>query len=342
MKLQKSIIAIFALFIFAFGASGSVNAQFGGFIKKAANGINKAKEKADKTTEQINQIINAGGNNNSQTRQSKTRNNDDNWVTFSKIQAGSTERSNATIKSFGCGDSIYATANFAEAVDVSDGFTVSILVDGDVVRQEKMNGGAATEVTETIHIELVPDDNAQVRYPTATILYAETLLKKLSAGKHAIQLAVSIGGDDDIIAVGEFQFNNGAGCPARFERAKRKLNRDIAKLKETQREQNRQTVEETEETETESETTQTEQRPTQTARNVEVELINTCSETRDFYLKTPDGNLIVVTRPAGYSQGELRTVPVGTEVYLKAVEGMDKTLLGTIGTISRQTIKSCN
>lgn len=216
MKRQSTIIAIFALLIFAFSVSNA-NAQFGDFIKKAKNKINK-------TEEQINQIKTVAGGN-----QSNAAN--DNWVTFSKIQATSNERSNKTLKQFGCGDSIYATANFSEAIDASEGFTVSILVDDKPVVQERMNGGAANNVTKTINVELVPDDTAQVRFPTATIIYAETLLTKLSAGNHLIQLAVSMGGDADIIARGKFQFNNASGCKQRFERAKRKLNKDIAELR---------------------------------------------------------------------------------------------------------------
>lgn len=301
MKLQKSIIAIIALFIFALAATSAAFAQ----------------------------------------------SDNDNWVTFSKIQAGSNERSNATIKSFGCGDSIYATANFSEAVDVSDGFTVSIFVDGDVVRQEKMNGGATTSVTETIHVELVPDDNAVVRYPTATILYAQTLLKDLSAGNHKIEIAVNPGTEYDTLATGEFQFNNASGCKQRFERAKRKLNKDIAELERRQKEMSEQKTEEVEEDNDSTQQQQEEQqRPTQTESKkttmVEIQLQGSCGTSR---------LVTIVNNPASsYPQkdtlwvgngSDSRRVPVGAEIYLKAEEGSDTVLIYKVGSASRQTVKVC-
>lgn len=68
MKKQSTIIAIFALFIFALGATNT-NAQFGELINKAKNKIDKAAQKVDQNKPKTNQTT--------QTNTQQT-NNDDN------------------------------------------------------------------------------------------------------------------------------------------------------------------------------------------------------------------------------------------------------------------------
>lgn len=81
MKLQKSIIAVFALFIFAVTA----NAQFGDLINKAKSKVDKATQKADKNKPKTNQTTQqTTGDDNTQVSPRKTALNDDDlrWSSF--------------------------------------------------------------------------------------------------------------------------------------------------------------------------------------------------------------------------------------------------------------------
>lgn len=266
----------------------------------------------------------------------------ENWVTFSKSPDLSNEASNHSINKFGCSDSIYAKANFRPMVDTENGFTVTILVDEEVVVQEKMNGGSAASVTETIHVELVPDDKSFVRFPTATIIYAETILTKLSSGKHTIQIAINPGTDYDTLAVGEFEFDNRSGCDTRFARAKRKLNGDIADLQRKQTDGRKQPVEQVEERQTQTqsrrETQQQEQQntvpsqreeprpePAKPVENPEVEIYNSCGDTRYLQIEFPSGSTENLNF---HGTREYPRYPLGTKIYV--VTDGNKELIDTV------------
>lgn len=187
-----------------------------------------------------------------------------NVVTFSKIKAKDDyDHAETSTDQFRCGDSIYAQADFEEPVSAADGYTVSILFDEELVVQEKMNGaGKGTKMS--IGVDLLPNDASRVDYPTATIIYADALLRKLDAGTHHVQVAVSVGADHDTIAVGEFQFDTRRGCEAQFARVKRRLDADIARMQKPQQQQ------------------QPSKPTAQPAQNGRVKFVNKCDETRSF------------------------------------------------------------
>lgn len=284
MKLQKSIIALLALFVFAVSA----NAQFGGLFDKAKNKVDKVKqevEKVKKTKQELEQLAGVGGNKNTQTPQSNTKSSANSWITFSQRHTQNNEARNSSLNTLGCGDPIFATVNYREPVDNSGGYTVSMLVDGAVVAKKQMSGGSETNVNETIHIELIAADDADMSYPKVTLASAKAILGKLAPTGHSIQLVVSLNNNPKNIAVGEFQFTGGAGCDAKDQR-KPKTQKDTTKI--------------------ETDTTP--------SRNLNhIEFMNNCSDDRKVTYVQPDGTSSVIYITAGFPNSNY--FPVGTKFW---------------------------
>lgn len=305
MKLQKSIIALLALFVFAVTA----NAQFGGLIKKAKDKVEQVK----KTKQEIEQLAGMGGNKNTTTPSSQTTsNNPKSWVTFSKTHTRGNEAHIFSVNTLGCGDSIFATVNYREPVDNSGGYTVSMLVDGEVVLKERMSGGSATSVNETIHIEVIPAEDAVEGYPKVTLSKAKSILEKLPQGDHTLQISVSLNDDPKNIAVGEIQYTGGAGCDAKQPRKPK----------------------------TQKDTTRIEQQPTENQQPamVELEFQGACETARIVTIDNGPNDRRTVLVHGGNTREK---AAVGAKVFLKVEFGIDTTLIYTVGSDSFQVVKVC-
>lgn len=283
MKQQQAIIAIFALIIFA----ASANAQFGGLLDKAKEKVGKVKqevEKVKKTKQELEQLAGVGGNKNTTNQPSKNQTNVNaaSWITFSKSHTHSNEARNSSLNTLGCGDGVFATVNYREPVDNSGGYTVSMLVDGAVVAKQQMSGGSETSVNQTIHIELIADDDADDNnYPKVTFAKAKTILGKLPPANHTVQIVVSLIDNPKNIAVGEFEYTGGAGCDAKDQR----------KPKEQKKTTN-----------------------TQDNSNLNyVDFFNNCSDARNFTYEYPDGTSSTMWTEAGFPRNVY--FPVGTKFW---------------------------
>lgn len=315
MKLQKSIIALLALLVFAVTA----NAQFGGFIKKAKDKVEQVK----KTKQEIEQLAGIGGNKNTPTPSSQTTSdNPKSWVTFSKTHTRNNEAHIMSVNTLGCGDSIFATVNYREPVDNSGGYTVSMLIDGEVVLKERMSGGSATSVNETIHIEVIPAPDAVEGYPQVTLSKAKNILERLPQGDHTLQISVSLNDDPKNVAVGKIQYTGGAGCDAKQPR-KPKSQKDTTRINNDNQAQT--TVN------TEQQTTVSVQReepkpePVKPAENPEVEIYNSCGDTRYVQIEYPSGSSDSINF---HGTSEFHRYPLGTKIYV--VTDGSKQLIDTV------------
>ena len=181
MKHKQLTFAIFALLITTLFA-GNASAQFGGLMNKINDKVNKVKqevEAAKKTKKDLEQLAGANKNTKNQPSNNQKNNDPDSWITFTKAHTRVSEAHTWSMNTVGCGDPIFATVNYREPVDNSGGYTVSMLVDGEVVLKERMSGGSATSVNETIHIEVIPADDAVEGYPKVTLSKAKNILNKL-------------------------------------------------------------------------------------------------------------------------------------------------------------------
>ena len=310
MKRQLTF-AIFALLITTIFA-GNASAQFGDFINKAKDKVEKVK----KTKQEIEQLVGASGNKNTKNQESENQNNNndpDSWITFSKTHTRNNEAHIMSMNTLGCGDSVFATVNYREPVDNSGGFTVSMLVDGAVVAKESMSGGSATSVNQTIHIELIPAENANDDYPKVTFTKAGTILNRLQPGNHAIQLVVSLNDNPKNIAVGEFEYTGGAGCGLK-KPGKPNTQKNTTKI-------NQQPAE-----------------PQKTAM-VELELQGACGESARIV--TIDGGPYDRRTVIVHNGNTREKAAVGAQIFLKADQGIDTTLIYTVGSASFQVVKVC-
>lgn len=158
---------------------------------------------------------------------------DRSWVVFTGYQTVQLERSPVAAK-YTCQSSIYATANFAAPVDLSGGFYVTIATGGKVIIQEKMTVDGNPGARRSIPVDIIPDDDAELGFPDASLEYSHALLTELKPGVHNITVAVSVGeGADEQIAAGSFSFDNRRGCEERFARVDRLINGTVSGDAET-------------------------------------------------------------------------------------------------------------
>ena len=245
MKLQKSIIAIFALFIFALTA----NAQFGDLIQKA-------KDKVDKTTKKVpgTNVNTNGGQVSGQTGDESLR-----WdlalrntnftnsvnegamkqlikngmdgdygkgglLVFTKQPFGKKSATiSDTVLRLSGGDSIYMTAFFADQFGSNDldknlELDIKIISVGDVKYAQTgymadamtinygFYKGAATAV---LPLDFLPNSGKSAKYQTQVGDIARTL-RKLPKGVHIVQLRL-FSNMNGANAVGAFYYDNSAG-----------------------------------------------------------------------------------------------------------------------------------
>jgi hypothetical protein len=237
-----------------------------------------------------------------------------NWMNFTGYQTVAVERSPVSPR-FSCAGSIYATANFAAPVDLSDGFYVTVATGGEVILQEKMTVEGNPGARRSIPVDIVPDDDANLGFPDATLDYSRALLTELKAGVHTITVAVSLGEDDDEqISAGTFSFDNRRGCTERFERVARLINGS-----ETIEEPGAET--EVEQTEEDTDTPVTprpqpqKQQPAKQQGNGtnHIDFVNNCSDERYVTYAQPDGTFSVMPIQPGFSKSN--SFPVGTKFW---------------------------
>ena len=115
MKLQKSIIALFALFFFA----ATANAQFGDLLNKAKNKVDKATKKVEQTTGQTStqtgSQTNSGGGFSGSTNGAKLGQPGSIGLSKSPIDPNNWQAAKYETQ-FGIGDNIYAIVFFGEPV----------------------------------------------------------------------------------------------------------------------------------------------------------------------------------------------------------------------------------
>ena len=235
-----------------------------------------------------------------------------NWVEFTGHQTVSFGQ-NMTPASYTCESSIYATANFAAPVDLADGFYVTIAANGKLLMQEKMTVDGNPGARRSIPVDIVPDDDAELGFPAASLDYSHALLTELAPGKHNITVAVSVGeGKNEVIAAGAFSFDNRRGCAERFERVAALINGSGTAEVEA--------GEETEVEPTEDDTdappvrphTQQPTKPPGNDRN-HIEFVNNCSDDQMVTYEQPDGTFSVLSISPGFSRSN--DFPVGTQFY---------------------------
>ncbi len=285
---------------------------------------------------------------------------DKNWMVFTGYQTVAIERRPVAAK-FTCADSIYATANFAAPVDLSDGFYVTMAENGKVIVQEKMTVDNAGE-RRSIPVQIVPDDDAEVGFPEATLDYSRTLLTELKAGVHTVAVAVSVGeGDDEIISAGTFTLDNRRGCAERFERVDNLINGSPTVETETTETEVEQTEDDTDTpvvptrpqtqqpTRPQTQTQTTPERreeprpePVKPAEDPEVEIYNSCGDTRYIQIERPNGSNDNLNF---HGSREFHRYPLGTKIYV-IVDG-NKELIDTVvanpsnTSYGKQQIKLC-
>lgn len=242
MKLQKSIIAVFALFVFALTA----NAQFGDLM-------NKVQKKADKTTKQAN--INTNNQNSPQTNDESLRwdlalknTNFTNQVNDQAMRqlikngmdsdygkggllvftkqpfGGKSAGVESTNLHFTGADSIYMTAFFTDQfgsdnMDKNLDLEIRIMPVGDVKYAPTGNpanwmtinygfyNGAATSV---LPLDFLPTNGKSAKYQSQTADIAHTL-QKLPKGVHIVQLRLK-SNMNGANAVGAFYYDTSAGA----------------------------------------------------------------------------------------------------------------------------------
>lgn len=299
MKIQKLIIAIIASFVFA----ATANAQFGDFINKAKNKIDKVQKQVEQTTKNLPQSAAQKANRN--------------WVVFTGYQTVAVERSPVAAK-YTCENSIYATANFASNVDLTGGFYVTISADGKLVIQEKMTVEGNPGARRSIPVDIIPDDDADLGFPEASLDFSHALLTELKAGIHNVTVAVSVGdGNDEQIAAGTFSFDNRRGCSERFERVERLINGTATGEAET----GETSVEQSNDDEPVAPPTrpQPSQQP-RTELNY-ITFFNNCAERQLFNYRYPDGTVSSVFVEPGFPS--TNQYPVGTQFWHGSSSGGD-------------------
>lgn len=244
-----------------------------------------------------------------------------NWVVFTGYQGVQVERS-PVAATFTCESSgIYATANFAAPIDLSGGFYVTIASAGKVVIQEKMTVDGNPGARRSIPVDIIPDDDANLGFPEASLDYSHALLTELKAGVHNITVAVSVGeGADEQIAAGTFTFDNRRGCSERLARVDRLVNGAATGEAETGE------TSETEQTENEPQKpiAPTRPQPQKTQPRSEtnyVDFLNNCSEKKLFTYEYPDGTTSSVFVEPGFPS--TNQYPVGTKFWLGSMRSGD-------------------
>lgn len=339
MKRQLTF-AIFAL-LFTTIFTPNASAQFGGLLNKVNDKIDKVKqevEAAKKAKKDLEKLANAGANKNTKNQPSANQNNPDSWITISKTHTRVNEAHVMSMNTLGCGDSVFATVNYLEPVDNSGGFTISMLVDGALVAKQQMSGGSATSVNQTIHVELIAAEDADDDYPKVTFAKAGAILKKLQPADHAIQLTVALNDDPQNVAVGEFQYTGGLNCDAKQPR-KPNTQKGTTKINNG----NQQTTVNTEEQTTAvSQREEPQPEPVKPAEDPEVEIYNSCGDTRYVQIERPSGSGDNLNF---HGTREFHRYPLGTKIYV-VIDG-NKELIDTVvanpsnTSYGRQVISLC-
>ena len=235
-----------------------------------------------------------------------------NWLVFTGYQTTAVGRDPIAPK-YSCESSgIYATANFAAPVDLADGFYVTLAEGNEIIIQQKMTVDDPPEAIRSIPVDLVPDDDADLGFPDASLAYSRKLLTELDPGVHRIKVAVSVGEGDEEIAFGTFTFDNRSGCEERFARVNRLINGTVTGDAEAENPK-----EESADNDTDRPSVPTRPQPNQSQPQVSnyVTFVNECSEDRYVSCQYPDGTFS--TFPVQKNFPYSRDYPVGTKFWNK-------------------------
>lgn len=243
-----------------------------------------------------------------------------NWMVFNTYQTVTEERSANT--KFSCQSAgVYATAKFTMPVDLSDGFYVTLATAGEIIIQHKMTVEVAPKQIRSIMVDLVPDWDADLGFPDATLDYSRKLLTELNPGVHKITVAVSVGeGDDEQIAAGEFTFDNRRGsCEERYARVEKLIGGDTPDDGGDGDDPSATIEEDTQETRPPSRPQMPKQEPQKPVQNGRVKFINNCDEQRffDFWLGTQFRYGAIVSP----NTEQTTDLEVGTKIFLRTANG---------------------